>query len=187
MILCGCLAAAGYRVHRDGGEQDGGGPHGLRRGPEAEQLQAVVDHGHDDPPQDRPQHLAAPAEQPAPPDAPPRHPIQHTPPRAAPYPRVRRRGGAAALVARRGPARTTTSPPASPPGAAMTTQPAVTLIAPLSMSDRTLLYSLMVPPEPGAASLMMNSRKPWPNRYPASVTTKDGSRSQVTITPWIPL
>ena len=57
-------------------------------------------------------------------------------------------------------------------------------MAPPSMSDRTLLYSLMVPPEPGAAALMMNSRKPWANSKPASVTTKDGSRSRVMITPW---
>src|SRR6266568_5734669 len=96
-------------------------------------------------------------------------------------------GGAASLLARLRPSRTTNRPPASTTAAAMTIQPAVTLIAPLSMSDTTLLYSLMVPPELGAAVLMMYSRKPWPNRYPASVTTKDGSRSQVTITPWIPL
>ena len=65
----------------------------------------------------------------------------------------------------------------------MTIQPASGLMAPPSMSDRTLLYSLIVPPEPGAAASMMNSRKPWANSKPASVTTKDGSRSRVMITP----
>src|SRR6516225_7501172 len=94
-------------------------------------------------------------------------------------------GGAASLLARLRLSRVTSSAPARTTATIMTIQLAAGLIAPPSMSDRTLLYSLIVPPEPGAASLMMNSRKPWANRYPARVTTKDGSRSRVTIPPWI--
>src|ERR1700733_5411922 len=61
--LGGGLVAAGEGVDGDGGEQDDRGPDVLRGGAQAEQLQAVVDHGDDDPAEDRAQHLAAPAEQ----------------------------------------------------------------------------------------------------------------------------
>src|SRR6516225_5209866 len=106
---------------------------------------------------------------------------------AANFSQVTLGGGAASLLARLRLSRTTSSAPPSTTAAPMTIQPAAGLMAPPSMSDRTLLYSLMVPPEPGAATLMMYSRKPWPNRYPASVTTKDGNLSQVTSTPSSPL
>src|SRR5215470_6238830 len=104
---------------------------------------------------------------------------------AATFSQVTLAGGVASPLVRRRLSRTTNSAPASATAAAMTIQPAAGLMAPPSMSDRTLLYSLMVPPEPGAATLMMYSRKPWANSNPASVTTKDGSRSRVTRTPWI--
>ena len=69
----------------------------------------------------------------------------------------------------------------------MTIQLASGLRAPPSMSDRTLLYSRMLPPPLGAADCMTSSSKPSASSWPASVTTKDGSRSRVTITPSSPL
>ena len=94
-------------------------------------------------------------------------------------------GGAASPPARRRLSRVTSSAPPSTTAAAITIQPASGLMAPPSMSLRTLLYSRMVPPDPGAAVLMTSSSMPRPASWPASVTTKEGSRSQVMITPWI--
>src|SRR5580700_9842521 len=59
----GRLVAARRGVDGDGDEQDRGGPDVLGRGAQAEQFQAVVDHGHDDPAEDRAHHLAPAAEQ----------------------------------------------------------------------------------------------------------------------------
>ena len=92
-------------------------------------------------------------------------------------------GGAARPPARRRLSRVSIRAPPSTTAAAVTIQPVSGLMAPFSMSFRTLLYSRMVPPEPGAAVLMRDSRMPRPASWPASVTTKDGSRSQVMITP----
>src|SRR5271170_7726603 len=62
-LLGGGLAATGGGVDGDGDEQDPGGPQVLLRGAQAEQFQAVVDHGHDDAAEDRAHHLAPAAEQ----------------------------------------------------------------------------------------------------------------------------
>jgi len=94
-------------------------------------------------------------------------------------------GGAASLLARLRPSRTTNSAPATTTATAMTIQPTAGLMAPFSMSDRTPLYRRTVPPPLGAAWSMMYSSRPSPASCPASVTTNDGSRSRVMITPWI--
>ena len=60
-------------------------------------------------------------------------------------------GGAASPLARLRLSRTMNSAPASTTAAAMTIQLASGLRLPPSMSDRTLLYSRMVPPPLGAA------------------------------------
>ena len=69
----------------------------------------------------------------------------------------------------------------------MTIQLASGLRAPPSILDRTLLNSRMLPPPEGAAEFMTSSSKPNASSWPASVTTKDGRRSRVTITPSSPL
>ena len=94
-------------------------------------------------------------------------------------------GGAARPLARRRVSRTTNSVPASATATIMTIQPASGLMLPDSMSDRTLLYSRIVPPELGAAWFMMASSRPSPASRPASVTTNDGSRSRVMMMPWM--
>ena len=63
-------------------------------------------------------------------------------------------GGAARLLARLRLSRATMYTPASATAATMTIQPAIGLMAPYSMSFRMLLFSRMVPPEPGAAALI---------------------------------
>ncbi len=65
-------------------------------------------------------------------------------------------------------------------------QPAAGLMLPPSISEMMLLLSRIVPPEPGAAMSIRASSRPNPPRYPASVTTKDGSLSLVMMTPSSP-
>ena len=95
-------------------------------------------------------------------------------------------GGAARLLARRRASRVSMYAPASTTAAIMTIQLAARLMVPPSMASRTVLSSRIVPPAPGAAMSMIASSRPNPPRYPASVTTKDGSLSLVMMTPSSP-
>lgn len=92
-------------------------------------------------------------------------------------------GGAASPLDRLRVSRTRNRPPASITATPMMIQPTAGLMAPPSMSISTLLYSRMVPPPLGAAASMTVSSRPSAASWPASVTTKDGSRSRVMITP----
>src|ERR1019366_6279636 len=96
-------------------------------------------------------------------------------------------GGAVRLLARLRVSRTRNIAAASATAAAMTIQLASGLRAPFSMSYRTPGYSRMLPPPLGAAESMTSSSKPSAASWPASVTTKDGRRSRVTIRPSSPL
>ena len=79
---------------------------------------------------------------------------------AAIFSRVTLSGGAVRLLARLRLSRTRNITLASTTATAVTIQLASGLRAPPSMSDRTLLYSRMLPPPLGAADCMTSSSRP---------------------------